>query len=170
MRAIRGEHAPDSDVLAPESLRRISVERRGGAPPAVRLREHDGRWTSFRGSLSLAHRDGFAAAAVARPPVRVGVDVERSAGVGAAHLRYFASEHEAARGPADPAELWALKEAAWKALALGPRAPLRSLALDFDTEGEVTAVTVAGRRHPARAVLLRPWASHVVTVLRVEGA
>jgi phosphopantetheinyl transferase (holo-ACP synthase) len=170
MQAIRGERALDADVLAPESLRRISVERRGGSPPAVRIREQDGQWKPFRGSLSLAHRDGFAAAAASRPPARVGVDVERSGGVGLAHLRYFANEDEAARGPVEPAALWALKEAAWKALALGAGAPLRSLVLDFDWERRVTAVTVDGRRHRARAALLRPWASHVVSVLRVEEA
>jgi phosphopantetheinyl transferase len=136
----------------------------------VRVRALDGQWKPFRGSLSLAHRDGFAAAAVSRPPVRVGVDIERAAGVGTAHLRYFANEQEAARGPGDPAELWALKEAAWKALALGAGAPLRSLALEFDNEGDLMAVTVDGRRRPARAAVLRPWVSHVVTVLRVEEA
>lgn len=170
MRQVRGVAAPSAEVFAPESLRRVSVGRAEGGPPMVRVREHDGQWRAFRGPIAIAHRDGRAAAAVAGLGVRIGVDVERAGAVAPEHLRYFAAEEERTRGPAEPAALWALKEAAWKAVGLAIAAPLRSLTLEFDAERRVRAVIVDGRRCPARATVLRPWPSHLMAVLRLEEA
>jgi len=170
MRVVRGEGTPSADVYGPESLRRVSVERRAGTGPAVRIRAQDGGWQAFRGTLSLAHRDGRAAAVAVSAGARIGVDIERASTLEPAHLRYFAAEGEVSLGPSDPAALWALKEAAWKAVGLGANAPLRSLMLEFDAARQVSAVTVDGRRRAARATLLRPWPTHVVAVLRLEDA
>lgn len=170
MRVMRGTAAPSQEVYAPESLRRVSVQRVPGAAPSVRVREEDGRWTVFRGTVSIAHRDGRAAAAAASAGTRVGVDVERADSVPPAHLRYFAMDGELARGPREPAALWALKEAAWKAIAMPGTAPLRSLALEFDAQRQVIAVLVDGRRRAARGTVLRPWRAHLVAVLRLEDA
>jgi 4'-phosphopantetheinyl transferase EntD len=152
------------------ALRRVSARRRPGAPPAARARAPGGRWRAEAVTLSLAHRDGRAAATAAPAGTPVGVDVERAGAVPAAYVRYFASAEERERGPGDAAELWALKEAAWKALALGPAVPLRALAVEFTARGDVAALRVDGRRVPARATLLRPWHGHVVAVLRVGEA
>jgi phosphopantetheinyl transferase (holo-ACP synthase) len=158
---------------APDSLgalRRFAARRRAGAPPTPSARTPGGRWRAAPVALSLAHRDGRGAAASAPPGTRVGVDVERVGAVDEAHVRWFAGEDERARGPRDAAALWALKEAAWKALALGPSLPLRALALEFTADGALAAVTVDGRRAPARGALLRPWAGHVVAVVVVGDA
>ncbi len=151
------------------ALRRVSARRRAGAPPLVRARAPGGAWRALPVALSLAHEDGRAAAAAAAPGTRVGVDVARAGAIDAAHVRYFATAAERRRGPRDAAALWALKEAAWKALALGPACPLRAVALEFSAARRVAAVRVHGRRVPARAALLRPWRDHVVAVL-VAGA
>jgi 4'-phosphopantetheinyl transferase EntD len=157
----------DDDLGA---LRRVSARRRPGAPPAPRTRAPGGRWRAEAVALSLAHRDGRGAAAAAPAGVRVGVDVERARAVPAAYVRYFAAPEERERGPVDGSELWALKEACWKALALGPATPLRALAVEFTAGGDVAALRVHGRRVPARATLLRPWHGHVVAVVRVDEA
>ena len=170
MRVVRGKDAPSAEVFAPESLRRVSVDRVEGAAPVVRVREQDGQWKAFRGRVAIAHRDGRAAAAVVGPGMRVGVDVERASTVAPAHLRYFAAERELTRGPTEPVALWALKEAAWKAIGLTASAPLRSLALEFDADRQVNAVIADGHRCPARAAVLRPWPTHLVAVLRLEEA
>ncbi len=160
-------HGPGADGVG--ALRRVSARRRPGAAPAVRTRAPGGAWRAGAVALSLAHEDGRAAAAAAPAGARVGVDVARAGAVDAAHVRYFATAAERRRGPRDAAALWALKEAAWKALALGPACPLRAVALEFTAARRVAAVRVRGRRVPARAALLRPWRGHVVAVL-VAGA
>lgn len=151
-----------------DALRRVCVRRRAGGAPAVTVCDDGGRWRAARLALSLAHRDGRAVAAAASGR-RVGVDVERAGGVAAAHARYFSVAAERERGPRDVTVLWALKEAAWKALALGADRPLAALALEFTAGGDVAAVVIDGRRLAARAAMLRPWRRHLVAVMTVEG-
>ena len=148
----------------------LAVLRRPGRAPAVWRRCARDGWRPAGVALSLAHRDGRAAAVRAPAGARVGVDVERVGAVAPGHVRWFAGPAEREAGPADPAALWALKEAVWKALRLGPSRPLRSLALEFDDERALRAVVVDDRRLRAWARLTRPWAAHVVAVAGVEPA
>lgn len=148
----------------------IAVLRRPGRAPSVWRRCPRGGWRRADVALSLAHRDGRAAAVSAPPGARVGVDVERVGAVAAEQVRYFAAPDERDAGPPDPAALWALKEAVWKALRLGPSRPLRSLRLEFDDQETLRAVVVDDRRLRAWARLSQPWTTHVVAVAGVESA
>jgi phosphopantetheinyl transferase len=148
----------------------VTVRRRPGAPPAVRVREADrGGWRRASVALSLAHRNGRGAAVLAPPGSRVGVDLELQGAVRPWHLRYFTGEGERRSGPQDAAALWTLKEAAWKALQLGSDRPFRSLTLEFDGARRLCAVLVDGVRLDARASLARPWPGHLLAVVRVDA-
>jgi phosphopantetheinyl transferase (holo-ACP synthase) len=80
-----------------------------------------------------------------------------------------AERRTAADGLRSLAELWALKEAAWKALGLAPDLPFHALALEFDGARELRAVRLADARFAAHAVVARPWPRHLVAVVRVDG-
>jgi 4'-phosphopantetheinyl transferase EntD len=163
-RAVGGDDAEGAPACP------VAVLRRPGRAPSVWRRCPRDGWRPAAVALSLAHRDGRAAAVSAPRGARVGVDVERVGAVAPEHVRLFASPDERAAGPADPAALWALKEAVWKALRLRPSRPLRSLRLEFDDEATLRAVVVDERRLRAWARLSQPWATHVVAVAGVEPA
>ena len=100
--------------------------------------------------------------------VRLGVDVERAGSVGEARLRYFLAPGER-DGGLDPASLWTLKEAAWKALGCDERLPFRELALELDGAGGLRAVALRGQIFPARATLTTPWPGYVLAVCSVAA-
>jgi phosphopantetheinyl transferase (holo-ACP synthase) len=99
---------------------------------------------------------------------RVGVDLDRAGAIRREHVRYFADRHEqAAWRRADPTALWALKEAAWKALRLGPEVPFSALQLRFGRGGELIRVRHAGATYSARAALGRPWPGYLLAVVQL---
>lgn len=148
----------------------ISVLRRSGAKADVVVHSAAGHWRAVPGMLSLSHRDGRGAAVAAGSGVRAGIDVERVASIAYEHVRYFATADECERGPRDPAVLWALKEAAWKAMELGSDVPFHSLALEFTDAREVCGIRVRTLRHSARGFVFQPWGqSHVVALVLVGG-
>lgn len=153
-----------------ETLRRISVRRRFGAPPRVRIQAREGQWACSLDVLSLAHCDGRAVAAVAPAGERLGVDVERIGSIQHAYIQYFATATERELGPRDAASLWALKEAAWKALQLGTTVAFSALELEFSADRELTGVTLCGNRLDGRATLLEPWPEHVVAIVMVAAS
>ena len=153
-----------------ETLRRISVRRRFGAPPRVRIQAREGQWACSRDVLSLAHCDGRAVAAVAPAGERIGVDVERIGSIQHAYIQYFATVAEREQGPRDAASLWALKEAAWKALQLGTTVAFSALELEFSPGRELTGITLCGNRLDGRATLLEPWPDHVVAIVMVAAS
>lgn len=161
-RAARGAAAELLGVPAD----RLRVERRSGAPPRL-LHRDAGRLLPVR--LSVAHRDGLGAAAATVAEWRIGVDVERHDAVCPAHARLFLSPTERRRMPHDPATVWALKEAAWKALRLGAHTPFAALELRLSSRGSLRAVRVGGREHPARARLRVVRGEHVVALVRVAA-
>jgi hypothetical protein len=61
--------------------------------------------------------------------------------------------------------LWALKEAAWKALRPGADVPFTAVELRFGSAGAVTAVRGRGTGHPAKAWIVRPWPGYVLAVV-----
>jgi len=107
------------------------VSQAGSAPRCMVL---DGaRWTHLPVSLSIAHCDGVAIAAAADSSTRVGVDIERVGEIAPEHLRYFLAPSESCT---DVSLAWVLKEAAWKALGLGPAVPFTDVQLSFDRESD----------------------------------
>jgi 4'-phosphopantetheinyl transferase EntD len=95
------------------------------------LDEH-GRWTRTPLAVSIAHRDGWAIAAAAEPSMRMGVDIDRAGEIAPEHLRYFLAPREScSAGRIDASLAWVLKEAAWKALALGSDIPFTAMQLSF---------------------------------------
>lgn len=137
-----------------------------GRAPTVVVRGDDGVTLPASVTVSLAHRDGRAAAAAARPGVRIGVDVERLGAVPVAHERYFLTPAERLGARTrEAAELWALKEAAWKALGCDPSMPFSAIRLRFDGRGALRALELSGVTLPARASVRHPWRGYVVAVV-----
>lgn len=131
--------------------RSLLLEHRPGAAPAVRLSDAgEPRYT-----LAIAHSRGRAVAAAAPRGARIGVDLERDGGVSTAEVRYFAGPDEIRDG-VPPTTLWALKEAAWKAIGPGEATPFRALRLEL-RGGRVVAVRLDGARLRASARVWAPW-------------
>jgi phosphopantetheinyl transferase (holo-ACP synthase) len=158
-------------IAARRAIRRLAGERaaveirhrRAGAP-RVRLRGAGAGTVA----LSLAHRDGRTAAIAAPAGTGVGIDIERLDGVYPGHERLFLTPRE--RDGAGPcaAPLWALKEAAWKALALDASVGFHELELEVGGGGELRALAFRGRRHRAVAALASPWPGYVMATVVLE--
>lgn len=121
-------------------------------------------------TLSVSHRDGRAAAIADAPGRRVGVDVERADAVPDAGVRFFTTQTERREGASlTPADLWALKEAAWKAIGCGADTPFTAVRLRFDDQGRLRAIEVHDRSFAARGDVSSPWPGYVLAVVRMEG-
>lgn len=142
----------------------IRIRRRTGAAPAV-------IGTAQPIALSLTHCDGRAAAIAAPAPARIGIDLEREDTISPDHARYFLTIRErAALGTHSLAALWALKEAAWKALALPGDTRFHDLELAMNDAGTVEAVSTPAQAFSASATLATPWPGYVLATIRVaEG-
>ena len=121
-------------------------------------------------SISVSHADGRALAAATSRPARIGVDLERAGRVAPAHADYFLSRHERERGGALAlTELWALKEAAWKALGCDDATPFGELELVFDAGGGVRAVRLGAMLVPVVTELRHPWHGWVGAIVALTG-
>src|SRR5688500_3462245 len=121
-------------------------------------------------SISLSHTDGHAIAAAAAHPARIGVDLEREGQISSVQARYFLSARERRmRGARTLTELWALKEAAWKALGCGDSTPFSDLELILDDGGAMRAVRLGTMVFPAIAEIRHPWPGWVAAVLVLQG-
>ena len=140
-----------------------------GAGARLRLLGPDGDLVPAPVSLSVSHRDGRGAAVVDAPERGVGIDLEREDAVPEGSERFFvtAAEREEA-GPLTPAALWALKEAAWKAVGCGDDTPFTAVRLRFDGNGRLEAIEVADRSFSARGGVSAPWPGYVVAVVRLQ--
>ena len=157
-------------ALSVHDLARVELAARPGAAPHPMLRAADGDRLPLPLALSITHCDGRAAAAVGAEWVRLGVDLERRGGVAPRRQSYFLSAAERARaGVMDTTSLWALKEAAWKALGCGDELPFRALELRLDEAGRVRAVACHGAEHDACAAFVDPWPGYVLAVCSVEA-
>lgn len=155
-RAIRVLVGPHASVV---------VERRPGRPPLARVGDHQAV------ALSLAHRDGLAVAIAARAGCRIGIDLERLDAVAPEYARYFLTARERRASHLLPyTVLWAMKEATWKALALGDDVPFAALELDVDSRGTLRGVRLRGERRPAVATLMSPWPEYVMAAVGVGEA
>lgn len=155
-----------AQMLGLSDLQAVEVRSRPGAQPLVRF---PGLPTVVPMTLSIAHAAGRAAAVVARGDTRVGVDLERAGTVRSAYARYFLgdAEQSIARRVGLTA-LWVLKEAAWKALGLGADTAFTALELHLGRDGRLAALSLLGRRRPARAWLSRPWPGFVLAVVTLR--
>jgi 4'-phosphopantetheinyl transferase EntD len=143
----------------------VAVERRPGKPPLVRLGDRQPV------VLSVAHRDGLAVAIAAHSGCRIGIDLERVDAVAPDHARYFLTARERRTASVvSHAVLWAIKEAAWKALALGDDVPLAALELDIDERGTLRGVCLRGERRAATVTLMSPWPGYLMAAVRVGEA
>ena len=138
-------------------LHQIHLESRPGAAPVCMVLDDHERWTRAAFSVSIAHRDGWAIASAAEPSMRVGVDIDRAGEIAPEHLRYFLAPRErCCSGRIDVSLAWVLKEAAWKALALGSDVPFTAVQLSFDRHTRaLQGVRVASTWMAARAHIVR---------------
>lgn len=142
----------------------IRIQRRAGAAPSV-------LGTGQPIALSLTHCDGRAAAIAAPAPARIGIDLEREDAIAPDHARYFLTTRErAALGTHSLAALWALKEAAWKALALPDTTRFHDLELGIDDAGTLAAVSTTCQTFHASATLDTPWPGYVVASVQLGDA
>jgi 4'-phosphopantetheinyl transferase EntD len=137
------------------------VPRPGRSPGVVRMGE-DGRVRVLPVSLSLSHRLGRAIAVAIPGKVRLGIDLEWRGAVplGLERLYLSAAERPLLRRH-DATTLWALKEAAWKALELDAAEPFHALQLVCDEQGVLRALRHAGGETVARALIWSPWPGFV---------
>jgi phosphopantetheinyl transferase len=160
-----------------EALRAAAAEALGVARNAVAVGHDDeGRpraetldaSTSGRCHVSVAHRDGLGAA-VANRRRRVGVDLEQLIPIPAEAARYFLTERERKLDVPDRATLWALKEAAWKALECSDSIPFTALELQVEEGGVLRGVSLDGQRYAAGSAVSSPWPGYVLAVVWLEG-
>lgn len=144
----------------------------GEAPMSILARPGRGRVAISRFAavpVSVSHRDREVVAAAAPAPWRIGVDVERDESIAEERARYFLSDEERRHASAlSLATLWAVKEAAWKALELGPHTHFRALRLCFSSS-RLHAVRFDGRTSPAKA-LISVAGGYVLALVGVRGA
>lgn len=121
-------------------------------------------------TLSIAHRDGRGAALAAMGDIRLGVDLERDDAVAPRHARYFLSRAERTSwSSTDLTALWALKEAAWKALRCNDSTPFHALTLEPDARPGACTLRVGPQRIPARFALVRPARGWIVAAVRATA-
>ena len=137
------------------SIDRLRLDTVAGAAPSCSLLTH-GAWKLLPVRLSIAHCDGLAIAAASDHATAIGVDVDREGAIAFRERARYLSSRERARPGLDATLAWVLKEAAWKALRLGPELPFASLELDLTNDARLLRrVRVKNEWHAARACLVR---------------
>jgi phosphopantetheinyl transferase (holo-ACP synthase) len=147
---------------------KVRVINRPGAAPIALFQSEDACWSTLPLSISISHHDGHGLAAVVDSPARVGVDLARVGEIEPEHHRYFLAPSEwpiAERIGATA--VWALKEAAWKALSLSPDTPFSALELVMETE--LRGLLFDGRWTPARARTWRFADDLIAAAVYIEG-
>jgi phosphopantetheinyl transferase (holo-ACP synthase) len=153
--------------VAEEGRGTIEIRHRSRRLPSVHVHQ-DGSSARRAFAVSLSHRDGRIAAIAATSRSRVGVDVERCDGVDETHARLFLSASERRAAFDVPlAVLWALKEAAWKALELGDDVAFTDLRLDIDG-GVLRGVRIGQGYHRGISAIAHPWPGFVLAVVQLE--
>lgn len=146
----------------------IEVRRRIGRAPLAHV--IDGSVPRRRVALSLSHRDGRAAAVASVAATgQVGIDLENVETIDPARERFFLTERERESvGSLTAAVLWAMKEAAWKALELDSSVGFHELELEIDANGTVRGVWCCGIRRAAAVSLTSPWPGYVLAVAHLR--
>lgn len=124
--------------------------------------------SAARNTVSISHCDGLGLAAVADHPTRIGVDLERDGQIDDEHRRYFLAPAEWLAADRVGATLvWALKEAAWKALSLTDETPFSALRLAIDDDAELRGLWLHDAWIPAKARIWRLPDDYVAAVVFV---
>jgi len=112
--------------------------------------------------VSVSHSGQHAAAVAVAASVGIGVDLEPAGRVGCESARHFLDRREQDEGQRahDLTSLWALKEAAWKALLLDDSAPFHALRLRFGRDGVLCRLEIPsqGKAYRAHAVVREAFA------------
>jgi 4'-phosphopantetheinyl transferase EntD len=125
------------------------------AAPVGLLWNEDDSWTTLPLSISISHHDGRALAAVVDSPARVGIDLACTDEIEPEHHRYFLTPSELSVAERiGPSLVWALKEAAWKALSLTHATPFTALSLAIDDDSRLRGLWLDACWIPATA---RTW-------------
>ena len=145
--------------------KRVEVTVAESGEPRARIRTDKGIRDLEPFAISITHCDGRAVAA-ARRTHRVGVDLERQRTIIGHHGRYFLTPHErTAFQGRDLTVLWAVKEAAWKALGCGIDTPFHALELRIDHMGRVRRVVLNSIAQPARVAVLHQLPGYVLALV-----
>ena len=145
----------------------VDIRRRVERPPVARIRR--GPADGLNVALGLTHRDGRAAAIAAPHGSRIGIDIEQTFGSNPTFQRFFLTTDEQHSGSDRPiGELWALKEATWKALHLDGSVGFHELQLEFDDNSQVIAVACRGARYRAVSAVSVPWSGYVMAAVVLE--
>jgi 4'-phosphopantetheinyl transferase EntD len=143
----------------------VEVVRRPGRAPAVIGLSDVGRVRALPVALTVSHRLGRAVAAAHPTGLPMGVDLERQGSVPQGLERLFLSAPEhVLLAHHDATTLWALKEAAWKALGLHRSDPFHSLTIVCDRDGALRSLRHGGGETAAAATIWRPW-THFIAAL-----
>lgn len=150
--------------------RRIQISSLADGAPRLSVLDRCGRERPLDARVSISHRDGFAVAVVAPAGVRVGVDLERSGSIPLQAIGYFLTPAEQKMATyVDPAVLWSLKEAAWKALGLGRSVPFRAMQLCTNGPGQLLGVIVQDVFVPMHTRMSRPFPGFHAAAIRMTG-
>ena len=160
------------DLVAGRLAAERALQALTGWADAVIEPGSDGQLTAHAGGqavqLCLAHQDGRAASVATQASVPVGIDLVRVDSVQDAELRFFLTPRERGQRCAyDSSVLWALKEAAWKAMACPRGAPFQALELELDENGCMAAVRYRGVRccRAGALIVTPPWADYRAAIV-----
>lgn len=153
-----------------ESVGQIEIGREVVGAPVARIVRPAVGPLPLPVAVSLAHRDGRAAAAAGPASLCVGIDLERADALTPWHARYALTPAERAHAAGDGcAKLWVLKEAAWKALRLARDVPFSALELELDGDGDLYGIRLWGEQRPACGTVFSPWRGYVLAVVWGPG-
>lgn len=153
------------------SAAEVRIVGRPGAAPLALLRADDASWKPAPVSISISHHDGCGLAAVADSTAQIGVDLARLGEIEPEHQRYFLAPSEwSVAERIGATQVWALKEAAWKALSLPPDTPFSALELVIDDEYKLRGLRLDGSWIPATGRTWRYSPSLIAAVVCVSRA
>ena len=152
-------------ILGGVPASRLSIRATAAGRPLVAIEGSTTKRGLLPVNVSISHRNGHGAAAADRRR-RVGVDVEHRVELPAAARSYFLSPSEERGSGLDGVTLWALKEAAWKALGCDSSTPFEDLELIFAPD--LVAIRLRSSVYPAHAKVLSAWSDHVVARVWID--
>jgi len=138
--------------------------------PLALVQNDDAGWETLPVSISVSHHHGCGLAAVADSPARIGVDLARLGEIEPEHQRYFLAPSErpvAARIGATA--VWALKEAAWKALSIPSDTPFSALEIVVDDNDKLHGLRLDGRWISATGRTWRFSRGFIAAVVRIAS-
>lgn len=116
--------------------------------------------------VSASRRDGRAVAVAASAGVRIGVGLERAGSLALPSIRsHLTTFEERLAGNLDPAIVWSMKQAASKALGMGPSLSMGEIELCPGPSGKLVGVYVGDAFLPMHTRITEPWPGFVMTTV-----